>query len=197
MYPHPNNYTDAELFLGLRNRDEEIISHISREYRPIIRLLIHRMGGSTEDFKDIYQEGLAVLINMADDPDFILRSSVKTLLYAVCRNQWKYRLREQKRKVPIHQIDVDPAIHPDFDENSDLAFYEQLYWNIYQSLPLTCRNILLLYFREFSNLKIAAVLKVKEGYIKKRKSLCKRTLIEKLTAHSEFRRLRNIDTEKI
>ena len=81
MYTAPNTYTDKELFLGLRNRDRDITTYISREYRPMIRHLIFRMGGGADDAKDIFQDGLAILINMPDDPEYELRSSVKTLLY--------------------------------------------------------------------------------------------------------------------
>ena len=75
----------------------------------MIRHLIFRMGGDADDAKDIFQDGLAILINMADDPKYELRSSVKTLLYAVCRNQWQYRLREIRRTVPLQKLDQDPA----------------------------------------------------------------------------------------
>ncbi len=157
----------------------------------MIRHLIFRMGGDADDAKDIFQDGLAILINMADDPKYELRSSVKTLLYAVCRNQWQYRLREIRRTVPLQKLDQDPAVQPDFEEESDWVLYEEIFWIVFSSIPPTCRGILLLYFREFSNPKIAAILKVQVGYLKKRKSQCKRIFIERITSYSEFHRLRS------
>lgn len=109
------------------------------------------MGGSEEDAKDIFQDGLSILILMADDPEF--------------------------------------------NEISDWVHFEELYWNIFKSLLLTCRSILLLYFKEFSNSKIASILNVKVGYIKKRKSLCKQLFIERITSHSDFHRLRGTEIE--
>ena len=76
----------------------------------MIRFLIYRMGGGADDAKDIIQDGLAILINMADDPEYELRSSVKTLLYAVCRNLWQNRLREMRRTVPLQNLNQDPAV---------------------------------------------------------------------------------------
>ena len=67
----------------------------------MIRLLIYQMGGNWEDAKDIFQDGLLELIRKSEDPGFQLTSSIKTLLYAVCKNLWKYKSRMNHRMVAL------------------------------------------------------------------------------------------------
>ncbi|MFH0759857.1 MAG: sigma factor, partial [Bacteroidota bacterium] len=95
-------YTEKQLLEGIRSRDGDVTAFLSREYMPSIRLLIYRLGGSTEDAKDMFQDAVFHLIRMSDDPTFELTSSIKTLLYSICRNRWMYKSRMNHRMVPFN-----------------------------------------------------------------------------------------------
>ena len=95
-------YTDQQLLRGIKVRDRKVLEYVHREYRPIIRLLIYQMGGSLDDAKDIFQDGMLELIRKSEDPSFQLTSSIKTLLYAICKNLWKYKSRMNHRMVELN-----------------------------------------------------------------------------------------------
>ena len=182
-------YSEKELLDGIKSRDNELVEFMSREYRPSIRLLIHRMGGSHDDAKDVFQDGIIELIKMSEDPSFQLKSAIKTLLYAICKNRWKNRLREKKRVVSYNPEHHDVVVEPDFEEKNDMGLYEKLFWGTFNTLSKTCRKVLLLHFRDHQNSEIARLLNLSVGYVRKRKSLCTRKMIERIKRNSEYHKL--------
>jgi DNA-directed RNA polymerase specialized sigma24 family protein len=120
-------YTEEQLLHGIKVRDREVLKYVNREYRPIIRLLIHQMGGSVDDAKDIFQDGMLELIRKSEDSSFQLTSSIKTLLYAICKNLWKYKSRMNHRMVPLNPDSHDGVEVPSFEDANDLGLYEKLF----------------------------------------------------------------------
>lgn len=67
-----------------------------RHYRPV-EVFIMGNKGSKDDAKDIFQEVMLVLLAKLNDPSFQLTASVGTYIYAVARNLWLNRLKENGR----------------------------------------------------------------------------------------------------
>ena len=185
----PNTYTEEELLRGIRRRDKCILEYMNREYRPFFRLLIHHMGGSRDDAQDLFQEAIIVLMKKSRDPLFRPSYSIRTLLCAIGKNKWKNKLRTLKREVPYLAELHDPVTEPLFPEQQDMSLYEQLFWGTFSRLPRSCKEILLLSFRNFRNQEIATMLKRTEGYIRKRKSDCTRKMKEEIRQSGEYRKL--------
>jgi RNA polymerase sigma factor (sigma-70 family) len=61
-------------------------------------------SGSREDAEDVFQEAILVLLHRVRQPDFKLTSSMKTYLYAIARNIWLKRLRDQKIRPVAYEI---------------------------------------------------------------------------------------------
>lgn len=179
-------YTEEQLHKGIREQDNQIIRFLYRQYLPAIRLLVYKMEGSGEDAKDVFQEGLIILMDMFSDSDFCPECSVKTLLYSICKYQWENKRRRLWREVPFKSPDHEELIEPDFPERGDLRLYEKLYWATFNFLPDTCRKVLLLFWRGYSNREISRVLNRSEGYIRKRKSLCTTKFIEMVKNNKEY-----------
>ncbi len=51
--------------------------------------MVSQKGGSLEDSKDIFQDGLMIMLEKIDNKDFVLTCKFKTFLYSVCENLWK------------------------------------------------------------------------------------------------------------
>ena len=182
-------YTEQELFHGIKARDRNVLEYMIREYRPVIRLLIHQMGGNWDDAKDIFQDGMLELMRKAEDPSFQLTSSIKTLIYAICKNLWKYKSRMNHRKVELNVAHHGGIEVPSFEEADDLGLYEKLFWGNFRSLPKTCREVLELYWRNHQNSEIARLLNLSEAYVRKRKSFCTRKMIREIQKTSEYHKL--------
>jgi RNA polymerase sigma factor (sigma-70 family) len=65
-------------------------------YFPSINKYITRNFGSNEDAEDIFQETIIVLLQKVREVDFVLTSSLKTYLFAIAKNLWLKRLRDNK-----------------------------------------------------------------------------------------------------
>jgi RNA polymerase sigma factor (sigma-70 family) len=182
-------YTDQELLRGIKARDPDVLKFINREYRPPIRLMIRQMGGSWDDAKDIFHDGILELIRKSEDPSFQLTSSIKTLIYAICKNLWKYKSRMNHRMVALHPDQHDGVEVPAFEEATDLGLYDKLFWGNFKLLPKTCREVLALHLKNLRNSEIARLLNMTEAYVRKRKSDCTRQMIQAIRKTSEYHKL--------
>ena len=152
-----------------------------RQFYGMIEQLVLRNSGNTEDAADIFQDGLVALFNKVRQADFRLTASLKTLLYAICRNIWLMRLRKLKRESPItevHQetvgLDAD-ALH--LLEKNDR---DQLVSHGLSQLGDDCRQVLQLYYFEKCRMKTIAETMGYSGeqVAKNKKSRCMRKLRE-------------------
>jgi RNA polymerase sigma factor (sigma-70 family) len=67
-----------------------------KAYFPSIAYLVTRNRGNDWDAEDLFQETVIVLLEKIRQPHFQLTSSLKTYLYAIARNNWLKRLRDEK-----------------------------------------------------------------------------------------------------
>jgi DNA-directed RNA polymerase specialized sigma24 family protein len=99
------------------------------------------------------------------------------------------RLRRNTREAPAIMEEYHDLLNPDFTEEMDVGLYEDLFWNTFKKLPRTCRNVLKLHFSEHTNAEIARILNLSEAYVRKRKSLCTRRMIDEIRGHKDYGRL--------
>jgi len=71
-------YTDNEIIECLRNRQSYVVHWLSDRYMPMIRLMIYQKGGTNEDARDIFQDGLIIMLEKLDDKKFNLTCKFKT-----------------------------------------------------------------------------------------------------------------------
>ncbi len=92
---------NAALLERLRREERIAFEFLYRYHFPSVLRLVQSNSGSRADAEDLFQEALLVLVAKARQPDFALTASVKTFLYAISRNLWLKRLREQTRLQPL------------------------------------------------------------------------------------------------
>ena len=80
---------------GILKGDNHLIREIYELYSKPILHLIQSNSGNEEDAKDVFQEGLMLVYQKAQQPDFQLTSSFFTYFYAICRFIWMNRLRKK------------------------------------------------------------------------------------------------------
>lgn len=88
--------SDNTLLDKLKNEDNASFDVLYTCYFPSIATHITHNFGSTEDAEDIFQESIIVLLQKVRQTDFVLTSSLKTYLFAIARNLWLKRLRDNK-----------------------------------------------------------------------------------------------------
>ena len=84
-----DNYNDQHIIESIRKREDVAFKDLQVKFQDSIRLMVMEMGGSPEDAKDVFSEGLIALIRLVDQKDFELSCKLGTLVYALCKKTWK------------------------------------------------------------------------------------------------------------
>jgi RNA polymerase sigma factor (sigma-70 family) len=88
--------SDKTLLVQLRNEKSSSFELLYTFYFPSIASYIKQNQGNKEDAEDVFQEAIMVLLQKLRQNDFVLTSSLKTYLYAIAKNLWLKRLRDNK-----------------------------------------------------------------------------------------------------
>jgi RNA polymerase sigma factor (sigma-70 family) len=184
-------YTDNEIIECLRNRQSYVVRYLSDKYVPMIRLMVYQMGGTLEDARDIFQDGLIIMLEKIDNEDFVLTCKFKTFLYSVCVNLWKSVLVKRQAATNYLTRRVEDNYDKDFTEHIDNKLYENIFYSVFETLDPVCRKILKLYWQELSPKEIADTLGYTYGYVRKKKCEGQAELILRVKMHPDYKRIMN------
>ncbi len=188
-------YTDNEIIECLKNRQSYVVRYLSDRYMPMIRLMVFRMGGTLEDAKDIFQDGLIIMLEKIDNNDFVLTCKFRTFLYIVCENLWKSILDRRQAAANYISRRTEDESDDDFSEMQDNRLYEGIFYEVFDTLDPACQNILKLYWEELTPDQIATRLGVTNGYVRKKKSEAQSQLISRIKQHPGYKGI--MKTEEI
>jgi RNA polymerase sigma factor (sigma-70 family) len=186
-------YTDNEIIECLRNRQSYVVRYLSDRFLPMIRLMVTRMGGTAEDAKDIFQEGLMIMIEKTDDRNFSLNCRFKTFLYCICKHQWESIISKKRVAANYFTRRLNEDRGTDIDDTIDNKLYQDIFHEAFELLDPVSRNILKLYWDEISPQEIADKLGYTYGYVRKKKCEAQAELIEKVKKYPEFIKIRNTE----
>ena len=79
---------DEILIEGIKKQNEKVIAEIYSQYFPSVRHFIYRNNGSIDDARDIFNDAIVVVLMKAREGTLELKCSLKTYVYAICRNLW-------------------------------------------------------------------------------------------------------------
>jgi RNA polymerase sigma factor (sigma-70 family) len=187
-------YTDNEIIECLRNRQSYVVHYLSERYMPMIKLMVYQTGGSMEDARDIFQDGLIVMLEKLDDRNFALTCKFKTFLFSVCEHLWLTVC--EKRKAANNYVNYNSSIsetEKDFTEGLDSKLYEEIFNQAFSELDNGSQLILKLYWEEKSPQEIADELGYTYGYVRKKKSEAQAELIERVKKHPAYKKIRSTD----
>jgi RNA polymerase sigma factor (sigma-70 family) len=146
-------FTDNEIIDCLRNRQSHVVRYLSDRYLPMIRLMVHQTGGTPDDAKDIFQDGLIIMIEKIDRDDFALTCKFKTFLFSVCKNLWRSVLEKRRAAVKLSQPEAGRLGHHDFSEEYDQKLYQDIIYDIFETLDPVCQQILRMYWKNIHQKK--------------------------------------------
>lgn len=160
---------------------------------PMIRLMITQMGGTVEDAKDVFQDGLIIMLEKIDNNELVLRCKFKTFLYSICENLWKAVLMKRKASENYIHRRIDTDSEKDFTEVYDNELYQNIFEDVYETLDPVSRQILKLYWQDYSPKEIAVKLGYTYGYVRKKKCESQGELIKKLLKHPQYKLIRKTE----
>ena len=98
--------TDKILIEGIKKQDEKIIAEIYNTYFPSIRQFIFINNGTSEDARDVFNDAIVVILLKAREDELSIKCSLKTYIYAICKNLWLKKLKvEQVNTVPYYEVE--------------------------------------------------------------------------------------------
>lgn len=180
-------YTDQEIIDCLRSRQSHVVRYLSDRYLSMIRLMVYQAGGIPDDAKDIFQDGLIIMIEKIDRDDFVLTCKFKTFLFSVCKNLWWKVLEKRRAAENYLNRKLDDFVVVDFTEEYDQKVYRDLIYDIFESLDPVCQEMLKLYWQDYSHKEIAEKLGYTYGYVRKKKCECHQEFLAKLKSHPDYR----------
>jgi RNA polymerase sigma factor (sigma-70 family) len=183
------NYSNEEIIDGIRNKDNAILLYIYKTFYPMIRELVVRNSGKSDDAQDVFQEAMVVIFRKSHEEEFKMHSSFTNYLYTISRFIW---LKILKRK-RVFREKITDLIRPIDMETEDILDIEvsmerKVYQHYFAKLGKDCREILTMFYNEMSFREIAVKLgKASEEYVRKRKHDCKEHLILMIKSDPEVK----------
>lgn len=187
-------YTDIEIIECLKTRQSYVVRYLSDRYLPMIRLMVSRMGGTSEDAKDIFQDGLIIMLEKIDNENYAITCKFKTYLYCVCENLWKMVLVKRQSATNYMTRRVVEDNDKDFTELSDYKLYETIINDVFVTLDPVCQKILKLYWKELAPKEIAHTLGYTYGYVRKKKCEGQAELTSRVKKHPDYKRIMNSES---
>jgi len=155
----------------------------------MVRLMITQLGGTSEDAKDIFQEGLMIMLEKIDNKEFALTCKFKTFLYCVCENLWKSSIVKRKAAINYFNRRVNDDDDNDFTEIMDNRLCEEIFRDVFEKLDPVGKTILKLYWEEISPQEIADKLGYSYGYVRKKKCEAQTELIARVKEHPDYKKI--------
>jgi RNA polymerase sigma factor (sigma-70 family) len=133
--------SDNTLLNQLKSEDSASFDLLYQFYFPLVAAYVKQNLGNNEDAEDIFQEAIIVLLQKVRQPDFVLTSSLKTYLYAVAKNLWLKRLRDNKMKIVDSELSLSNYATETFDIEPETSREEKVE-NWLLKITRNCQNIL-------------------------------------------------------
>lgn len=184
-------YSDEEIVQGFKDSDQWVILFVYKQFFQITEKFILSNGGTNEDARDVFQDGMKVVFERVNVENFELTSSFSTFLFGITRNLWLLELRKRRGiKEQFLKIDVDvPG-----EENDTLALeilglrQSALFRKHFDKMGETCRKLLILFLNRKSFKEISEIMGFSDEMSAiRRKSKCKERLTKRIKKDPEFK----------
>ncbi len=186
------DYTiEKNLLQGLQAGDDAAFEHLRKTCYGSVAFIVKSTSGSREDAEDLYSAGIEILIRIINEPDFVLRSKVQTLLINICRRANKDKLnREKTRQKYLNQLRED-SYEESFEELIDRKVFQGILWNSFKKIRDDCQTLLKRVFDNAPLAVIAQEMGITTGSLRNKKKNCLIMLISTINAHPQYAQMLN------
>jgi RNA polymerase sigma factor (sigma-70 family) len=144
--------SEDELLAGLRDHNEQAVSHLYQTYWPMILQMVKTNNGSAAEAQDLYQESILDFLEKVWSEKLVLTCKIGTFIYSICRNKWLYILKGKHRFVDIHEhIQLGDMPQEEADE-MPLPDNSQILQAI-AALGEPCRSLLIGFYYEKASME--------------------------------------------
>jgi DNA-directed RNA polymerase specialized sigma24 family protein len=172
---------------GIQVNDAKVLRLIYSNYSGRIKNYIIGKGGTVEDAKDVFQEGLIVVYNKSSQTDFELTSQFYTYFFGICKFIWDRK--KQKKANNTVTIPDDNRFINTYNIETDILKQERfkLYERNLQKLGTFCKDLLITFFQGENMSFIAEKFELKnEHTARNRKYRCQKELEKLIKNDNQF-----------
>ena len=181
--------TDEKILDGIRDKNNDILTFVYKEYYPFIKKYILNNSGNKQDAEDIFQETIVMIYRKVEEGQLSLDCSLKTYLYSVCRLLWLKEL-ETRKNIRNNNPEINNIVDPEVKfllEDGDLEKKKFIQEHL-MHLKENCRQILTLFYAGVPIDEITEILGMSStANTRQKKNRCKEKLIESLKKDPRFR----------
>jgi RNA polymerase sigma factor (sigma-70 family) len=186
------DYTiEKNLLQGLQAGDDAAFEHLRKTCYESVAFIVKTTSGSKEDEEDLYSEGIEILIQVINAPDFVLRSKVRTLLINICRRKNIDKLHRQKARQNYLNQNRDDSYEENFEELIDRKVFQGILWTSFKKIKEDCQTLLKRVFDNAPLTVIAQEMGITAGALRNKKKNCLVTLISIINAHPQYTQMVN------
>lgn len=122
---------------------------VNRDFTSV-KIYVQKNSGSEDDAKDIFQDGLIALLKNLQQGEYKSSSTIKSYLFAICKNTWLQQLRKMKKNQELL-----PEISEENGIEEKLALEERykLMKQKFSLLGEECQKILIQFYYDKKSMK--------------------------------------------
>jgi RNA polymerase sigma factor (sigma-70 family) len=183
---------DQILIEGIKTQDPKVITELYKLFFPSVKQFIYRNNGNEENAKDVFNDAIVVMLEKARQPDFRLSCSLKTYIYAVCRNLWLKKLKSGDEAMISYELIEDTLQGADLleEEAFNINYARLLYQKHLVRMNSNCRELIGLFLEGKSFKEITAELNYEnESYARKRKYRCLKLLMKRIKSDPDYNKI--------
>lgn len=184
-------HSDTKYIKALHEHDMLLIKEIYRNFAAPVKHFILHNGGSTDDFSDIFQEGLMAVYHIGAKSNFVLTCPFGAFLFTICKRHWLMHLRSLKSRPVTNADNMQYELTDDERLSAENAVYEnekyQIFEKYFAALSESCRLVLKLAWSGNPLEEVARMLNNSYAYIRKKKSECTGKLSELIKNAPEYK----------
>ncbi|AXT52321.1 sigma-70 family RNA polymerase sigma factor [Aquimarina sp. BL5] len=191
-----NNPKERKILEGIAAGDTAIIKAFYKKNYNYIRGYILQNSGEEEDAEDVFQDALVVMYQKLRSGTLDINVSIRTYFYAICKNTWRSRLRKKKKIIFDDElIEANEESEEYIVEDIEEKEREHVYRKYFLKLSDACKEVLSLVFAGNNMKEIARITGYAEGYARKKKFECKKSLLYMIEEDPVYQELK-ITSEK-
>lgn len=175
-------HIDQRYLIGLVANNTAVINEIYKKCAAKVKSMVTFNNGDISDAEDIFQESLVDIYHQARDKNLQLTCPFEPFFLLVCKRKWLNELKKRS-SLPVTNNE-DDLLHigeDTFEQAEQLEMQKEqslLFLKAFEKLGERCKEIITHSMQGDAQEKVAEVLGVTYGYLRKKKSECMAALVK-------------------
>lgn len=172
-----------------QGNDDKALGFLYKACLPKIKRMVYRLGGTNDDAKDVFQDGVLVLYRKIRGEGMVYEN-IEAFFFTLCRNLWINKLRRERKMLHPEVLPEREDVQADIHHHMMVKEYNKGLEELFDRLGERCAQLLkLVYVRQMRPEEIVREMDMSStDVVKTTKNRCKNKLVELLDEHPQLAR---------